>query len=129
MRSVPSRWMVGSTRPISLTRRSMIWIDGLTDPLGDRRIGRGERDRAAVLADVDVALSRGAGEAGYRLRQLAQLGHRGIDVGIAGDVHLHGIAVNGAAGKRNARLPQHAQHVIVDGLQLLLTHRAGVDLK
>ena len=27
MRSMPSRWMVGSTRPSSLTRRSMIWID------------------------------------------------------------------------------------------------------
>ena len=27
MRSTPSRWMVGSTRPSSLTRRSMIWID------------------------------------------------------------------------------------------------------
>jgi hypothetical protein len=31
MRSVPSRWISGSTVPSSLTRRSMIWIDCSTD--------------------------------------------------------------------------------------------------
>src|SRR6185437_16961842 len=39
------------------------------------------------------------------------------------------VAANGAAGERNARLAQRAQHVIVERLQALLAHRAGVDFE
>jgi len=54
------------------------------------------------------------------------LGECIVDIGVARDVHFHRTAANGAAGERNARLAQHAQHVVVDRLQLLLTHGAGI---
>ena len=79
--------------------------------------------------DVDAALSRRAENSGQRLRQLAQLAERGLDVAVARDVHLDAVAVNGASGEGNARLAQHAQHVVGKPLQPLLAHGIGVDLK
>ncbi len=104
-------------------------IDGLADPLGDRRLGRRQRDQAGVFADVNVALSRGAEEPGHRLRQGAQLAQRVIDVGRARDVHFDVVAAHGAAGERDARFAQHPQHVFVERLQPLLAHGVGIDLK
>ena len=105
----PSRWIVGSTRPEfvdapfdDLDRL----IDRLADTLDDRRVRRGQRNEAAVLGNVDAALSRRAEDAGQRLRQLAQLADRVVDVALARDAHLHAIAMDGAAGERNARLAQ-----------------------
>ena len=104
-------------------------IDGLADALGDRRVRRGERDQTALLRYVDAALSRRAEYSGQRLRQLAQLAERGLDVAVARDVHLDAVAVNGASGEGNAGLAQHAQHVVGKPLQPLLAHGIGVDLQ
>ena len=104
-------------------------IDGLADALGERGVGRRERDDAGVRRHVDTALSRRAEDAGQRRRQFAQLGERVVDVGIARDVHLHAVADDGAAGELNARLAQHAQHVVVERLQALLAHGVGIDLE
>ena len=48
MRSVPWRWISGSTVPSSLTRRSTIWIDcsiGLADALGNGRLRNRQPDQ------------------------------------------------------------------------------------
>ena len=44
-------------------------------------------------------------------------------------MNLDAVAVDGAPGERDARLAQHAEHVVVDRLQPFLAHRAGIDLK
>src|SRR5580704_10616826 len=44
-------------------------------------------------------------------------------------MHLDGVADNGASGEWNARKPQHAQHIVIERLQLLLAHRVGIDLE
>ena len=75
-------------------------------------VGRGQRDQAAAFGDIDTALPGGAEYAGQRLRQLAQLAERVLDVAVAGDAHLDAVAVDGAAGEWNAGLAQHAQHVV-----------------
>ena len=104
-------------------------IDGLANPLGDGGIGRRQRNQAAIVGDIDIALAGGAGETRYRLRQFAQLAQRIVDVGVARDVHFDGVAANGTAGERNFRLAENTQHIVVDRLQLLLAHRAGIDLQ
>ena len=104
-------------------------IDGLAHPLGDGRVGGAQRDSAAVRGHRDGPLPGAAGKAGDRLRQFLQLGERGTDVGIARDVHFDAVTADGAAGEWNTRLPQDAQHIIVDRLQLLLAHRRRIDLQ
>ena len=110
----------------------MIWIDWSTAwriALHDRRVRRRERNQAAVLGYVDAALSGGAEDARQRLRQLAQLADRVIDVALARDAHFDAVAVDGASGEGNACSAQNAQHVVGYALQPLLAHGSGVDLK
>ena len=77
MRSVPWRWIKGSTVPSSLTRRSTIWIDcsiDLPDAVGDRGLRHGQPDQpAAGVGDFKAALAAGAQQAAERLRQFTQL--------------------------------------------------------
>ncbi len=87
-------------------------VDRLADPLHDRSVRRSERNQTAGLGYVDVALSAGAEYAGQRLRKLAQLTDRVINVTLAGYAHFHAIAVNSAPGEGNAILAQNAQHVV-----------------
>ena len=93
------------------------------------RIRRRQRDQAAVLGDIDAALAGRAEDARQRLRQLAQLGHRVLDIGVARDAHLDAVAVDGASGEGNACATKDAQHVVGDALQLLLAHGGGIDLE
>ncbi len=79
-------------------------IDGLTNALDERTVGRRERDQAAVLGDLNAALSGAAENARQRLRKFAQLLERLRNVAFAGDAHLDAIPVNGSAGEGNARL-------------------------
>ena len=83
---MPCRWISGSTVPSSLTRRSTIWIDcsiDLPDALGDGGLRHREADQAAAgIGDFEAALAAGAEQAAERLRQLAQLGERGLQVGL-----------------------------------------------
>ena len=98
MRSVPWRWINGSTVPSSLTRRSMIWIDCSTacrmrsTIAGSVTVSRISRCRHR---DVERALAGGAEDAAERLRQLAQLGERRLDL----------VAPRGCAPRRCCRGP------------------------
>jgi hypothetical protein len=47
-----------------------------------------------------------------RLRQLAQLGQRGLQIGILGDAHLDAIAAHRQAGIADLGLAQHAAHIV-----------------
>ena len=104
-------------------------IDRLADALGERRVARRERNEIAAGRHIDSTLSRRAEDAGQRRRQFAQLGQRVVHIGVARDMHLHAVADDGAAGELNARRAQHAQHVVVERLQTLLAHGAGIDLE
>ena len=104
MRSVPWRWIDGSTVPSSLTRRSTIWIDCSTDwrmrSMMAGSVG-GEPDQAAAgIDDVDRTLAGGAEDAAERLRQFAQLGQRR-----AADRRLRGCGTSTvvAADRRSGR--------------------------
>ena len=58
-------------------------FDGLADALGDGRLRHPEADQAAAgIADFEAALPAGAQQPAERLRQLAQLGQRGLQIGI-----------------------------------------------
>ncbi len=104
-------------------------IYGLADALVDRRVRRRERDQAAVLGDIDAALARGSQYAGQRLRQFAQFGDGVIHVALAGDADFDAVAVDGAAGKGDAILPQNPQHVVGDTLQPLFADGGGIDFE
>ena len=104
-------------------------IDRLAHPLGDCGVGGNERNDAATLVDRDGALAGAAGKARKRLRQLTQFRQRCLQIGIACDPYFDAIAADCSTGEGNARLPQHAQHVVIDRLQLLLAHRGRVDFQ
>src|SRR5262249_10285775 len=65
----------------------------------------------------------------HRLRKFAQLAHRVFDVAVTRDAHLDTVALDRAAGELDTVLPQDAQHVVTDRLQLVLAHRVDVNLE
>ena len=83
---MPWRWISGSTVPSWLTRRSTIWIDcsmvwRMRSVIGGLRHRQADQ-AAAGIADFEAALAAGAEQSAERLRQLAQLGQRGRQVGV-----------------------------------------------
>ena len=132
MRSVPWRWISGSTVPSSLTRRSTIWIDcstDLPDAIGDRRLRNRQPDQpAAGIADLEAALAAGAEQAAERLRQFAQLGQRSLQIGIL-DANLDGVGPRRKPGIADLGLAQRAAHVVADLVELLLLDVVGIDLE
>ena len=71
-------------------------FDGLPDAIGDRGLRNGQSDDAAAgIADLKAALAAGAEQAAHRLRQLAQLGQRGLQFGIPGNANLDAVALRG----------------------------------
>ena len=104
-------------------------IDRLANALDQRGLGRGQCNQATAFGDIDTALPGGSHDAGDRLRKLAQLTHRVFGIAVTGDTHLDAVALDGAAGELNAVLPQDAQHVVADRLQLVLAHRVHIDLE
>ena len=86
MRSVPWRWISGSTVPSSLMRRSTIWIDcSIVCRMRSVMAACGTVRRISpppASDDFEAALPAGAEQTAERLRQLAQLGKRRLQVGI-----------------------------------------------
>ena len=128
MRSMPWRWISGSTVPSSLTRRSTIWIDcstDLPDALGDRGLRHGQADQpAAGVGDFEAALAAGAEQAAERLRQLAQLGQRGRQIGVLGDADLDVVGADREPGVADLGVAQHAAHVVAHLVELVLLDRS-----
>jgi len=84
---------------------------------------------AALVGDIERALAGAAQDAAERLRELAHFGQRALQVALA-DHHFNtGAAHRGGTGEPNARLAQHPPHVVAQLLELLLAHRAGIDLE
>jgi hypothetical protein len=104
-------------------------IDGLAHAFRQRCVRRRQCDQAGILSDIDAALPRSAEYPRQRLRQLAQLGHCVIDIGVAGNAHFDAVAVDRASGEGNARRPKNAQHVVGHALELLLAYGGSIDLE
>ena len=105
-------------------------VHRLTHALDNGRIGIGEPDDVTGLGGhVDVALAGGTEDAAERLRQRAQFFQRQVGVRALADVHLGAVALDDETGIADARLAQHAAHVVEQRLQHLLAHGLGVDLE
>ena len=133
MRSVPCRWISGSTVPSSLTRRSTIWIDcsivcrmrSVIAACGTvRRISPPPASR-----DFEAALAAGAEQTAERLRQLAQLGQRRRQIGILVMRTSTASARDGKAGIADLGLAQHAADVVAHLIELFLLHVVGIDFE
>src|SRR5262249_7882639 len=105
-------------------------VDGLADAFEDRGIRERERDEPATdIDDVERALAGGAHDAADRLRKFAQLGEAVLQVLFA-DTDLDRVATHDrCAGEPDARVAQHAAHVLAQRFELLFAHGRGVDLK
>jgi hypothetical protein len=105
-------------------------IDRLAHALDDRRLGHGDLDApAALVGDLECTLAGAAQYAAERLRELAHLGEPGLQIALA-DHHFDASAAHHrSTGEPNARLAQHPPHVVTQLLELLLAHRAGINLE
>ena len=105
-------------------------LDRLADAIGDRRLRDRQPDQAAAgVGDFEAALAAGAEQAAERLRQVAQLGQRGRQIGILGDANLDVVAADSEAGIGDLGVAQHAADVVADLVELVLLDVVGIDLE
>src|SRR5690242_3042161 len=89
-------------------------LDSLAQAVDHRGLRNAEADQSATsIGDFNVALTAGPHKAANRLRKLAQLGERRLDVRIL-DAHLDGIALRCETGVSDLGLAQHATDVVAD---------------
>ena len=105
-------------------------LDGLPDALGDRGLRNGQPDQpAAGIADFKAALAAGAEQAAERLRQLAQLGQRVLQIGVLVTRTSTLSPRGGKAGIADPGFAQRAAHVVAHLVELLLLDVVGIDLE
>ncbi len=105
-------------------------FDRLPDAVGNRRLRHGEPDQpAAGVGDFEAALAAGAEQTAERLRQLAQLGQRGRQLGVLGDPHLDVVGAHRQPGIGDLGVAQDAADVVANLVELVLLDRVGIDLE
>ena len=134
MRSVPWRWIDGSTRPSALTRLLDDLdrlIDHLPDALEQRRLGRGSaaRGRRPTLLDVERALAGAAEEAARAAATIRAAWRALLQIVVAKMTSTELPRITGARVQTDARLAQDPADIVLQGLELLPAHVVGVDLE
>src|SRR2546423_11298409 len=89
-------------------------LDGLAHALDNGRLRESQADQSATsIGDVEVALVARAEQAANRLRQITQLGQRGLEIGVL-DTYLDRIATCHETGIADLGLAQRAAHIVAD---------------
>ena len=104
-------------------------FDGLADAVGDGGLRNSQPDQpAAGVADFERALAAGADQSAQRLRQLAQLAERVLQVGIL-DADLNAVGPRRKPGVSDLGVAQRAAHIIADLIELLFLDVVGINLE
>ncbi len=134
MRSVPWRWITGSTVP-RLVDAALDDLDRLLDGLAHAIEHCGLRDAqadhaAAGVGHLKIALAAGPHQTAQRLGQLTQLGERRLPIGFLGDANLgHVVAYGDAPGEADLGVAQGPANVVANLVEPLLLHIGGIDLE
>ena len=133
MRSVPWRWISGSTVPSSLTRRSTIWIDCSTDwrmrsvIAAGGTVSRISPPPASVTSRLRWPLAPSRPPSGCdRSRSLVE---RVLQIGVLADADLDAVAARSQPGIADPGIAQRAADIVADLVELVFLDVVGIDLE